>query len=93
MTIGLLRIEFIIPSIGSLKEKRSLIKSMKDRVQNEYNVAVAEIGNLNNFGKGMVGFTTLSKDGNMPQQILNRVEEYIDKNFNIIVTDRLIELF
>ncbi|MCF7886644.1 MAG: DUF503 domain-containing protein [Candidatus Marinimicrobia bacterium] len=93
MTIGLLRIEFIIPAIGSLKEKRSLIRKLKNRVRNDFNVSVAEIGNLNNFGKGMIGFTTLSKDGNVPQKVLNRVEEYIDKHFNIIVTDRLIETF
>ena len=93
MTVGLLRIEFIIPSINSLKEKRSLIRSLKERVRNEYNVSVAEIGNLNNFGKGMIGFTTLSKDRNVPQKILTRVEEYIDKHFNIIVIDRLIEMF
>ena len=93
MTVGLLRIEFIIPSINSLKEKRSLIRKLKNRVRNEYNVSVAEIGNLNNFGKGMIGFTTLSKDGNVPQKILSGVEEYIDKHFNIIVIDRLIETF
>jgi len=93
MTIGLLRIEFIIPSVNSLKGKRSLIKRMKSRVRKEFNVAVAEIDNLNNFGKGTIGFTTLSKDREMPQKILNRVEEYVDKYFNIIVIDRLIELF
>lgn len=93
MTIGLLRIEFIIPSVNSLKEKRSLIKRMKNRIRKDFNVSFAEIGNLNNFGKGMIGFTTLSKDRNVPQKILNKLEEYIDKHFNIIVTDRLIELF
>jgi len=93
MTIGLLQIEFMIPSVGSLKEKRSLVRRLKNRVRKDFNVSVAEIGNLNNFGKGMIGFTTLSKDGDIPQKILGRVEEYIDKNFNIIVTDRLIETF
>lgn len=93
MTVGLLRIEFMIPAVGSLKEKRSLIRRLKNRVRKEFNVSAAEIGNLNNFGKGMIGFTTLSKDGDIPTKILSRVEEYIDKHFNIIVTDRLIETF
>ncbi|HMA62503.1 MAG TPA: DUF503 domain-containing protein [bacterium] len=93
MTIGLLRIEFMIPGAGSLKEKRSLMKRMKHRLRKEFNIAVAELENLNDFSRGQLGFTTLSNDGQLPKKILVKVEEYIDKHFNIIVTDRLIETF
>jgi uncharacterized protein YlxP (DUF503 family) len=44
MVIGVVSWELHIPGAGSLKEKRSVVKSLKDRLHNEFNVSVAETG-------------------------------------------------
>ncbi|GJQ58388.1 MAG: DUF503 domain-containing protein [Candidatus Scalindua sp. AMX11] len=42
MIIGTLRIEVVIVSSRSLKDKRRVIKSLKDRIRNKYNVSISE---------------------------------------------------
>ena len=44
MYVGILVIEMFIYSSNSLKEKRIVLRSLKDRLKNKFNVAVAEIG-------------------------------------------------
>ena len=46
--IGLLTIDIFIPMSNSLKTKRGIIKSIKDRVKNKFNVSVAEFGQRQN---------------------------------------------
>jgi uncharacterized protein len=42
MVIGLSQWELHLPGCGSLKEKRSVMKSLKDRLHRQFNVSVAE---------------------------------------------------
>ena len=42
MTVGSCRIELRIPESDSLKAKRRVLKSLKDRVQARFNVGIAE---------------------------------------------------
>jgi uncharacterized protein YlxP (DUF503 family) len=42
--IGVLTAEFFIPEAHSLKEKRFVLNSLRDRIRNEFNVSAAETG-------------------------------------------------
>lgn len=42
MFIGVLEVSFRLPESGSLKDKRQVVRSLKDRIRNRYNVSVAE---------------------------------------------------
>ena len=42
--LGLRRVYFHIDAAQSLKQKRQVMRSIKDRLSNQFNVAVAEIG-------------------------------------------------
>ena len=42
MHIGSLKIELFIPSSNSLKYKRQVLSSLKQRLRNNFNVAIAE---------------------------------------------------
>jgi uncharacterized protein YlxP (DUF503 family) len=43
MIVGLLTLELYLFEAQSLKEKRIIIKSLKDRIKNKFNVSVAEV--------------------------------------------------
>ena len=43
MLIGLLRLELSLPDALSLKDKRSVLKSIKDQQRNRFNIAIAEL--------------------------------------------------
>ncbi len=62
MVIGYGIINLRIPESGSLKEKRSVLKKILKRTQNEFNVSIAETGNLDNYKLAEIGFAVVGND-------------------------------
>ena len=44
MVVGILQFELLVPGATSLKDKRRVVKSVKDRLHREHLVSVAEVG-------------------------------------------------
>lgn len=44
MTVGLLTLRLVFRESYSLKDKRRFLRSLKDRIRNEFNASVAEVG-------------------------------------------------
>jgi len=44
VTVGVLRVRLILREALSLKDKRSIVKGIKDRVHSRFNVGIAEVG-------------------------------------------------
>jgi len=58
----LLTFDLMIPFSHSLKDKRRVIKSLKDRVRARFNAAVAEIGYLEEWQRSQIGVALLGND-------------------------------
>ena len=43
MAVGWVRIEIVLPEAGSLKDRRQVVRSIKDRLRRQFNVSVAEL--------------------------------------------------
>jgi uncharacterized protein YlxP (DUF503 family) len=48
MIVGTLSIKVVMRNSRSLKDKRRIIKSLKDRIRNKFNVSVSETGSQDN---------------------------------------------
>jgi uncharacterized protein len=73
-TIGVLTLEIHIEDAHSLKEKRHIVKSLKDKLRNRFNVAVAEIGYQDAWQQALVSAVTVSGDHVHAERVLNSVE-------------------
>ncbi|HEX9223196.1 MAG TPA: DUF503 domain-containing protein [Candidatus Acidoferrales bacterium] len=62
MPIGLLTLEIHIPDARSLKDKRQVLRSLKDRLRRHFNVAVAELDHQDTWQRSLVGVVALSAD-------------------------------
>ncbi|MBN1295580.1 DUF503 domain-containing protein [bacterium] len=62
MPVGICHIEFEINGAMSLKDKRRVVKSIKDRIRNRFNVSVAEIGDLDRWQRAEIGIACISND-------------------------------
>lgn len=60
--IGVLSIELHIPASQSLKDKRRVLKSIKDRVRSRFNVSISEIRNLEKWQRCGLGVCIISND-------------------------------
>lgn len=74
MIIGICIIELHIPASRSLKHKRQVIKSLKDRIRLNFNISVAEIDSLNLWQKATLGLAAVNND-----------KKYIDAMFDKII--------
>ncbi len=92
MNIGVLRISLRIPENSSLKGKRQIIKSIMSRVQNRFNVSVAEVGDNEVWQLATIGVSCVSNDGRFNNQVLSEVVDFVDHGrFDVEMLDYSIE--
>ena len=73
MPVGLLTLEIHIPDARSLKDKRQVLRSLKDRLRARFNVAVAELDYHDVWQSSLVGVVTLSNNAHHVEQSLQTV--------------------
>ncbi|MBV9268532.1 MAG: DUF503 domain-containing protein [Acidobacteriaceae bacterium] len=74
--IGVLTLEILVEHSHSLKEKRHVVKSLKDRLRERFNVSVSEIDHLDSWQASVVAVATVSKDRVHAEQVLSAVENH-----------------
>lgn len=77
MFIGSLRVTLSIRNALSLKEKRQVLKSLKDRIQNKFNVAVAEIDKQDIWQTTVLGLVTVSNDTKFIDTLLSQIINFL----------------
>jgi len=77
--IGILQIELHLPAAQSLKEKRHVLKSLKDRLQAQFNLSVAEVGFLDKWQRAELAIVMVSADKNYLESQFNHIKRFIDQ--------------
>jgi uncharacterized protein len=72
--IGVLTMELRLENSHSLKDKRHVVESLKSRLRNKFNVAVAEIDHQDLWQRAAVAAVTVSPDHTNAERILQFVE-------------------
>ncbi len=75
ITVGLLTLELHITHSQSLKDKRQVLRGLKDRLRGRFNISVAEVGFQDTWQRSLVGVVTVSGDQARAQQTLERAEQ------------------
>jgi hypothetical protein len=73
MIIGLVTLDFHLPMCHSLKSKRFVVKSLKDRLANKFNVAVAEVDYADMWQRARIAVVTVSSQKRRVDEILTNV--------------------
>jgi len=73
--IGVLTLDIRVEHSHSLKEKRHVVKSLKDRLRHRYNVSVAEIDGQESWQRSVIAAVTVSSSRAYAQQVLQAVED------------------
>ena len=74
MPIGLLTLEIHIPDTHSLKEKRVLVRKMKDRLRARFNVAVAELDHQDLWQRSVLGIVSIASDTKVLERLMESVQ-------------------
>ncbi len=73
MVIGALQFELLLPGACSLKDKRQVVRSVKDRLHREHQVSVAEVADHDLLNRAVLGLAVVACDGNRAGQVLDRI--------------------
>lgn len=84
-TIGKARITLYFEATFSIKEKRGEVKRIIHRIQNQFNVAIAEIDDLNDMRVATLGMTVLSTSASHADQMLRTIIDRIERLLDISV--------
>jgi hypothetical protein len=76
-SIGVLTLELRIEQAHSLKEKRHVVKSLKDRLRHKFNVSVAEIDDQDLHNSAVIAAAVVSSSRDFAEKILRAVEEEV----------------
>lgn len=74
--IGVLTLELWVESSQSLKDKRQVVRSLKDRLREKFNVSVAEIDGLDSWQNSVIAVVTVANDRTYAEQVLQAAESH-----------------
>ncbi len=78
MVIGYGIINLRIRESGSLKEKRSVLNKILKRTQNEFNISIAEIGDLDNYKMAEIGFAVVGNESRYINGKVDHILRFVD---------------
>lgn len=78
VVVGLLSVELHLPMCQSLKDKRMVLRGVKDRLK-KLNVAVAEVEYLDRWQRAGLGIVGVSNDAAHVQQVLESARSEIER--------------
>ena len=78
--VGLCTVELFIPGTQSLKDKRQVLQSIKDRLHNEFNVSVAEVDALENRQLIVLGVAMAGRETSHVRGVLQKIVELLRRH-------------
>lgn len=87
MRVSAIAVDFRIPGSDSLKTKRMVVRSLKDRIRARFPVAVAEVGHLDLHARGLLGIAAVGSDGGVLIQALDEVLRLVESDSRVLVVD------
>jgi uncharacterized protein YlxP (DUF503 family) len=85
--VGALQVDFRIPGSQSLKAKRKVVSSLKDRIRSRFPVAVAEVGHQELWGRGMIGVAAVGEEGGLVERALDETVRLIESDVRVMIVD------
>jgi len=93
MHTGVCKIRLHLPPTHSLKEKRSIVKSVISRLRGQYNVSIAEVDDHDLWRLATLGIACVSNHNQHVDETLSKVVDFIVQNYpEVEIVDHEIEI-
>lgn len=93
MIVACLRVRLHLPGCTSLKKKRFVLKSLKDRLRNNFNVALCECGYQDKWQMSEIGIVTAAGTRRGADRTLQSIINYIERDRRAVMFDCEREIF
>ena len=86
MVVASLTWELSLPGCSSLKEKRSVVRSIRDRLRDKFNVSVAETGLQDVHARAELTIALVASDGHFAESVFQKADQLVESHGGAIVT-------
>ena len=93
MVVGVLRLELRLPESHSLKEKRSVLRSVKARVRQKFNVSIAEVAENDLWQRAVLGLAVVGNDRRFVEGALDEVVGFVRAKADVTHDERELQTF
>jgi uncharacterized protein YlxP (DUF503 family) len=92
MNVGILQLELEIPGSASLKEKRGVVKSLKERLRHRFNISAAEVDQQDLWNRAVLGVACVALDARAARETLDSVLRFAEEHNGSVISDYSIEV-
>ena len=78
--------ELSLPGCSSLKAKRSIVRSLKDRLRSKFNVSVAETGLQDVLDRALLSMALVASDGRLAESIMDKADRFVEEHGGALIT-------
>ena len=78
MIVGAAVVEIHVHGSQSLKQKRGVVRSIAQRVRNQFNVSVAEIGGQDTWQRAVIGIAATGSDRRYVRGLLEKALAFVE---------------
>jgi len=93
MITGMLEIRLMVRESRSLKDKRRVIKSLRDQIRNKFNASVAEVGALDSHQMAVLGVAVVGNDQSFVNSVLSSIINHIQGGYKAELVDYEMEFY
>lgn len=87
MVIGVIRWELEVVGAHSLKEKRSVVKGLKDRLHDRFNISVAETAHQDLWQRAELSACVMASDRKVAESVLQKADDLVSAEYRARIID------
>lgn len=93
MTVGIARLTLFLPESHSLKEKRMVLRRIKDRVRQKFNAAIAEVEDNDVWQRGVLGLAVVGNDARFVGGALDELVRFVRGQAEVSNAEREVQTY
>jgi uncharacterized protein YlxP (DUF503 family) len=93
MTVGIARLTLFIADSHSLKEKRMVVRRVKDRTRGKFNVAIAEVEDHDVWQRAVLGLAVVGNERRFVDSALDEVVRFVRGEAEVVNAEREVQTF
>ncbi|AEF80693.1 DUF503 domain-containing protein [Leadbettera azotonutricia] len=87
MIVSMIQLIFEIPDVDSIKEKRRIIRSVKDKLQHRFHMSAAEVDLQDSLSFAQIGGALVSNSKTFGETVMQKAFEMIEKEVPVRIQD------
>ena len=87
MIVSMIQVIFEIPDVGSIKEKRRIMRSVKDKLQHRFHMTAAEVDLLDSLSFGHIGAALVSNSKSYGESVMQKAFKMIESEVPVRIHD------